>query len=84
MRNRIGGKKLRRLSDEFNKQFIYGLTRGNTNHRFDLWDYDGKEWCFYRNEKKLKRVNNTEYYQADIPQEKLEIWRREMLTFNNS
>ena len=38
MRCALGPKKLRRLSRLFNKDFRLGLTRGNTNHRVDLWE----------------------------------------------
>lgn len=38
MRCYLGPKKLRKLSQLFGKDFKLGMTRGNSDHRVELWE----------------------------------------------
>lgn len=47
MRCRLGTKKLAKYSRLYGLTFVKGLVRGNTGHRVDLWDADGKAYELY-------------------------------------
>lgn len=43
----LGPKKLRMYSKLFGRQWSRGFVRGNTGHRIDLIDSDGRLFSFY-------------------------------------
>jgi len=55
-------------------EFIYGNTRGNTYHRFDLWDKDGKAYIYGNiydeDDEFIKRdfIRTEEYDWEEIPE----------------
>ena len=47
MRQLLGGKKLRRLSERLGHKFVSAMVRGGTSHRIDLVDSEGWIWRYW-------------------------------------
>jgi hypothetical protein len=61
MRCLLGTRKLAKFSRFFGINFVKGLTRGGTDHRFDLYDANGNSYYFWKDEMKLYKDEVDEY-----------------------
>ena len=65
MRNSLGKKKLRKYSRLHGREFVEGLTRGNTRHRFDLYAADGTKVNYWPSNGYTITTANDESWQRE-------------------